>query len=105
MRLAAALSAMTLAATALAQSAEDQVAQAKKRWAESPHGPMLERILPPTFELGQVPAAKSRGARLLVRYCVQCHNLPNPAMHHARNGPASLSAWCCACAARATWAS
>jgi hypothetical protein len=25
----------------------------------------------------------SAGAKLTVRYCVQCHNLPNPAMHHA----------------------
>ena len=49
---------------------------------------MLERILPPTFELQQLPAPKSRGARLLVRYCVQCHNLPNPAMHHAAKWPA-----------------
>jgi len=22
-----------------------------------------------------------------VRYCVQCHNLPNPAMHHAGKWP------------------
>src|SRR5260370_35015525 len=29
-----------------------------------------------------------RGARLVVQYCVQCHNLPNPAMHHAEKWPA-----------------
>src|SRR5258706_10465744 len=69
-------------ATAAAQDAQ-LVEQAKQRWAESPHGPMLERILPPTFEPKQLPAPKSRGARLVVQYCVQCHNLPNPAMHHA----------------------
>jgi len=73
---------------AVAQDAEQLVAQAKQRWAESPHGPMLERILPPTFEPQQLPAPKSRGARLLVQYCVQCHNLPNPAMHHAAKWPA-----------------
>jgi hypothetical protein len=88
MRCAAALCALTLATAALAQSAEDEVVQAKKRWAESPHGPMLERILPPTFELQQLPDPKSRGARLLARYCVQCHNLPNPAMHEAKKWPA-----------------
>ena len=61
----------------------DEIAEAKKRWSESPHGPLLERILPPTFELRQLPEPKSRGARLTVQYCVQCHNLPNPAMHNA----------------------
>jgi cytochrome c2 len=80
-----------LAAFVAAAHAQDPgrlVEQAKKRWAESPHGPMLERILPPTFELRQLPERKSRGARLLVQYCVQCHNLPNPAMHHAAKWPA-----------------
>jgi cytochrome c5 len=79
--------ALVLATAALAQSAEELVAQAKKRWADSPHGPMLERILPPTFEAAQLPEKESRGARLVVRYCVQCHNLPNPAMHHAAKWP------------------
>src|SRR5258706_263562 len=74
-------------ATAAAQDAQ-LVEQAKKRWAESPHGPMLERILPPTFEPRQLPEQKSRGASLVVQYCVQCHNLPNPAMHHAAKWPA-----------------
>ncbi|MGQ0653185.1 MAG: hypothetical protein ACT4P4_13120 [Betaproteobacteria bacterium] len=63
--------------------AADEIEEAKRRWAESPHGPMLERILPPTFEAAQLPEPGSSGARLTVRYCVQCHNLPNPAMHHA----------------------
>jgi len=89
MRFSAALSAVAAVATvALAQSAEEQVAQAKKRWAESPHGPMLERILPPTFEIAQLPERESRGAQLLIGYCVQCHNLPNPAMHQAAKWPA-----------------
>jgi hypothetical protein len=65
----------------------DEVAEAKKRWAESPHGPMLERILPPTFDARQLPQPKSRGAQLTLRYCVQCHNLPNPAMHNAAKWP------------------
>jgi len=65
----------------------DEVAEAKKRWLESPHGPMLERILPPTFEAWQLPEPKSRGAQLTLQYCVQCHNLPNPAMHHAAKWP------------------
>ncbi len=61
----------------------DEIAEAKKRWSESPHGPLLERILPPTFDANKLPEPRSRGARLTVQYCVQCHNLPNPAMHHA----------------------
>ena len=65
----------------------DEIADAKKRWETSPHGPMLERILPPTFALEQLPERDSRGARLVVAYCVQCHNLPNPAMHHAEKWP------------------
>jgi cytochrome c2 len=61
--------------------------QARKRWQDSPHGPMLERILPPTFEPRQLPEPASPGARLVLRYCVQCHNLPNPAMHEAAKWP------------------
>src|SRR5437899_5846396 len=68
-------------------AAADEIADAKRRWAESPHGPLLERILPPTFEERQLPQPRSRGARLTLRYCVQCHNLPNPAMHHAQKWP------------------
>ena len=65
----------------------DEIDSAKRRWAESPHGPMLERILPPTFEASALPEPQSRGAALTMRYCVQCHNLPNPAMHHAAKWP------------------
>jgi len=68
-------------------AAADEVSEAKKRWESSPHGPLLERILPPTFEASQLPAPDSRGARLTLRYCVQCHNLANPAMHHAEKWP------------------
>ena len=66
-----------------APATADEIADARKRWAESPHGPMLERILPPSFEERKLPEPGSEGARLTLRYCVQCHNLPNPAMHHA----------------------
>ncbi len=68
-------------------AAADEIDEAKKRWAKSPHGPLLERILPPTFEAQQLPERGSRGAELTMRYCVQCHNLPNPAMHHAAKWP------------------
>ena len=65
----------------------DEVSDARQRWESSPHGPMLERILPPTFEAAQLPERDSRGAKLLLGYCVQCHNLANPAMHHAEKWP------------------
>ena len=66
----------------------DEAAEARKRWEASPHGPLLERILPPTFEASRLPEPRSQGARLTRRYCVQCHNLANPAMHHAGKWPA-----------------
>ena len=66
----------------------DEISDAKKRWESSPHGPMLERILPPTFPVQKLPQRDSRGAQLVIGYCVQCHNLPNPAMHHAAKWPA-----------------
>ena len=76
---------LLLPAAALAAGpAADPGAAARQRWSESPYGPMLERILPPGFEPSMLPQPKSRGAQLELRYCVQCHNLPNPAMHHAQ---------------------
>jgi cytochrome c5 len=79
--------ALSAAVAVAADPAEQAVDAARKRWQESPHGPMLERILPPTFEPAQLPAPGSSGARLVVEYCVQCHNLPNPAMHEAAKWP------------------
>ena len=70
------------------RAAADELAEAKKRWAGSPHGPLLERILPPTFTPEQLPEPRSPGAQLTLRYCVQCHHLANPAMHHAEKWPA-----------------
>jgi cytochrome c5 len=76
---------MTLAAYTAA--AADEIAAAKYRWAQSPHGAMLERILPPAVEPAQLPEPRSLGARLVATYCVQCHYLPNPAMHNAPKWP------------------
>ncbi len=76
-----------LAADTVIRPAPDPAAAAKQRWSDSPHGPMLERILPPGFEPSMLPQPRSRGAQLEVKYCVQCHNLPNPAMHHAQKWP------------------
>ena len=83
---------LLIAVLALAAGAAgaDEIDEARKRWADSPHGPMLERILPPTFERRQLPEPRSRGAQLTLRYCIQCHNLPNPAMHDAKRWPSVL---------------
>jgi hypothetical protein len=80
-----AISCLLLPSVATAQGSV--IEEAKKRWEESPHGPMLERLLPPTFDARELPEPQSRGARLTVGYCVQCHNLANPAMHHAEKWP------------------
>ncbi len=66
-----------------ADAPQDEIAKAEYRWRQSPHGALLERILPPTVEPQRLPEPRSEGARLAVTYCVQCHYLPNPAMHHA----------------------
>lgn len=81
-RLAAALSTVACVASAAAADSTE-VARAKYLWSQSPHGKMLERILPRSIEPQQLPEPKSEGARLTARYCVQCHYLPNPPMHTA----------------------
>ena len=69
----------------------DESDAARKRWSESKHGPMLERIIPPGFSAKMLPEPDSRGAQLTARYCVQCHNLANPAMHDAKRWPPVIS--------------
>ena len=67
---------------------DELIKAARTRWEYSTHGEMLRRILPPSTEPAQLPEPASRGARLTVQYCVQCHNLAPPAMHHAEKWPA-----------------
>jgi len=71
-------------------SGADAVVRAKYLWAQSPHGKMLERILPPSVEPGELPEPASAGARLTARYCVQCHYLPSPQMHTAARWKSSI---------------
>ncbi len=82
-RCAAIAAALLACAFHLAHAAESEIEHAKRLWAASPHGAMLSRILPPAIEPGELPERNSEGAKLTVRYCVQCHNLVNPAMHTA----------------------
>jgi len=67
-----------------------EIAQARELWARSPHGQMLERILPPTVQPSELPEPRSDGARLTARYCVQCHYLPSPQMHSAAKWDATV---------------
>jgi cytochrome c5 len=62
-------------------------AESVSRWEASPHGQMLLRILPRRLEPSALPEQGSAGAQLVGLYCVQCHHLPNPAMHDAANWP------------------
>jgi len=49
---------------------------------------MMSGRLPPGVKPETLPNPDSSGAKLLVRYCAQCHNLPGPAMHTAGEWPA-----------------
>ncbi|HXF67380.1 MAG TPA: hypothetical protein VNK67_11885 [Burkholderiales bacterium] len=77
--------ALALCAPSAGQSPGEapEVARARYLWSQSPHGKLLERILPRAIEPHELPEPKSEGARLATRYCVQCHYLPNPRMHTA----------------------
>jgi cytochrome c5 len=45
---------------------------------------------PPGFDPAALPQASAPGARLLTRYCSQCHALPGPGHHTAAEWPAVL---------------
>ena len=49
---------------------------------------MMPDMLPPGIKPEELPSPDSSGAKLMVRYCTQCHNLPSPAMHSAVEWPA-----------------
>lgn len=75
---------MALALTVLAALLTVGIAHAQDaRWRDTPHGAMLERVLPRSITPDALPDAGSPGAQAAARYCVQCHHLPNPAMHSA----------------------
>src|SRR5262245_31566906 len=84
---------MVAAATAalVAPALGHEADAARKRGSKRPYGPVLERIIPPGFSGAMLPEPKSRGAQLTARYCVQCHNLANPAMHEGARWPSVIS--------------
>ncbi len=48
---------------------------------------MMPGMVPPGIKPDDLPDPKSDGAKLLNRYCTQCHSLPSPAMHTAEEWP------------------
>ncbi len=88
MRIASAIFLVGWACAGAAAGPDDTVRSARERWLASPHGQMLERLIPPYLLPSGLPDAGSAGARLTGKYCVQCHHLANPAMHHAEKWPA-----------------
>jgi len=77
------------AASADAASSANQrlIDAALARWSGGPQAGWLSRILPPTMTAAALPEADSPAATLMARYCVQCHHLPSPAMHHPDKWP------------------
>ena len=49
---------------------------------------MMPGMLPPGVKPENLPEPDSRGAKLLIRYCGQCHDLPSPFMHGGEEWPA-----------------
>jgi len=52
---------------------------------------MMGDQLPPGIDAADLPDPKSQGARLLARYCIQCHDLPPPALHTSNEWPKVLA--------------
>jgi len=50
-------------------------------------GMMSEQAQLPELLPEQLPEPKSQEAALVIRYCAQCHNLPSPATHDAKEWP------------------
>lgn len=50
-------------------------------------GRMMQSRMPPGINPKQLPEPESVGARLLGRYCSQCHGVPGPGIHTADEWP------------------
>jgi len=48
---------------------------------------MMGDQLPPGINAADLPDPQSQGARLLTRYCTQCHDLPSPTLHTSGEWP------------------
>ena len=55
---------------------------------------------PPAITPDQLPSPASAGARLMQKFCVQCHGLPSPGLHTAGEWPAvvgRMDGWTAIC--------
>lgn len=52
---------------------------------------MMGGMLPPGIAPSELPEPQSAGARLLDRYCTQCHDLPGPGLHTGAEWPAVVA--------------
>jgi len=57
-------------------------------WGRKRHQMMQHRGTPLPAPAPEVPAAQSEGAGVFVRYCTQCHRLPDPRQHRPDDWPA-----------------
>ncbi len=48
---------------------------------------MMSGVVPPGIKPADLPDRSSEGAKLVVTYCAQCHDLPTPLMHAAKEWP------------------
>jgi mono/diheme cytochrome c family protein len=53
---------------------------------------MMSGVLPRGIKPEDLPEPNSAGAKLMVKYCAQCHDLPSPAMHSAAEWP-TIADW------------
>ena len=60
---------------------------AHHQWAGIDLCKVRRDLVPPGLPAERLPAPQSTGARLLRRYCTQCHNLPGPGRHTAGEWP------------------
>lgn len=54
-------------------------------------GMMMGGVMPPATDPAQLPEPTAAGAKLLTRYCTQCHGLPNPNQHSAEGWPMTVA--------------
>lgn len=48
---------------------------------------MMSGVVPPGIKPADLPDPNIQGAKLVAKYCVQCHDLPSPLMHSAKEWP------------------
>lgn len=54
-------------------------------------GGMMGGAMPGALGPAQLPESKSTGAKLVTRYCTQCHSLPSPKQHSASGWPMTVA--------------